>query len=958
MDIQRINSRAAADFMPMSLCEFVDDDECRSCLGELQQVRPYEVSHALLQSQPEFGLRLLVAIIYVARREATEGQIWPAVRSGLNLSVHVADILFHSNGQPRVEVKTLIEKTCRHFRLRHIFGQDGTQEWFGSIYLQFGFTQRGFAKMLPEWLMGYNQPNTIGRLLDDPALKSESFRKLWEALLSFRRGNAAEAVTRRIISESHWVLPEWADELLRAAKKKPHLSPATYRSGSSEAGEAPQSFLSAPCLVVGNKLAEAQWQIELAGLAQWALSGTSFCVRLRCGESAAQEVFLRKQPDGSLSNLTHTFEFPLASLKESQVSASITDQQGREVAAQDIQLFDPDADILAFSERGYLDDGFVKRGPRSNALCFVIIRSDLNLIPQSAEWHRFEGMGYKLHRLRVEAGMQLRVLSEDGDELWSSIAGDRSEQPAFLSRITPKCELSSLDNASLYDPGTTEIVLRVSGISDAEILSAQWRSHQLSIEQSQPAAQLPWRIRGIPKLEALLASRVLLKLRVRLGEVVYRTEIEWKPSVVGIFEQSRGRATCGEFFATRNKEQLERGRYIIIPKPLTLEQQERGLRWCLFEGDRFVSELREGSPQSLYGLGAYGQGLSIRFGQFNREENPTILVKEVADKGLFHIYAVNPFIGRDYTFDAWGTPEMGDDYTLHYGAMHERATSEVAGERLVFTDDKAMFAPFPNQPCDYLVLAYAGARLATWWRVLKDGSSWSSNLTEIRDDVDARRAAFTIRWAKLPVLSGHHYHQVKEFFRRFPHIVLGEWLCGCKERKDGRKIEDENTEAWHDAVRAIIQGYQIEHDELTTETKQKLIRCLPGRPTDDVNAKTLDTFQAVGACDPVLMGRMIHYWSKTAVAMERQMMRAGLLRDMKADDELKRDLQATVPHTSGDGFFWGQKGLIDSGMNAVIYPVPDERTKLNLKAALTIKPFRQLLCQSIINRFLPAIKRL
>ena len=92
--------------------------------------------------------------------------------------------------------------------------------------------------------------------------------------------------------------------------------------------------------------------------------------------------------------------------------------------------------------------------------------------------------------------------------------------------------------------------------------------------------------------------------------------------------------------------------------------------------------------------------------------------------------------------------------------------------------------------------------------------------------------------------------------------------------------------------------------------------------------------------------------------MERQMMRAGLLRDMKADDELKRDLQATVPHTSGDGFFWGQKGLIDSGMNAVIYPVPDERTKLNLKAALTIKPFRQLLCQSIINRFLPAIKRL
>jgi len=668
-----------------------------------------------------------------------------------------------------------------------------------------------------------------------------------------------------------------------------------------------------------------------------------------------QDVFLRKQPDGSLSHLTHTFEFPLASVKESQVSASITDQQGREVAAQDIHLFDPDADIMAFREHGNRDDDFVRLGPRTNALCFVLIRADLNLIPQPAEWHRFEGMGYKLHRLRFEAGQQLRVLSADGDELWSSIAGDRSAQPPFPSRITPKCELLSSDNASLYDPGTTEIVLRVSGISDAEILSAQWRSHQLSIEQPQPAAQLPWRIRGIPKLEALLASRVLLKLRVRLGEVVYRTEIEWKPSVVGIFEQSRGRASCGEFFATRNNEQLKRGRYTIMPKPLTLEQQERGLRWCLFEGDRFVSELREGSPQSLYDLGAYGQGLSIRLGQFNREDKPTVVVGEVADKGLFHIYAVNPFIGRDYTFDAWGTPEMGNEHTLHYGAMHERATSEVAGERLVFADDKAMFAPFPKQPCDYLVLAYSGVRLATWWRVLKDGSSWSSNLAEIRDDVDARRAAFTIRWAKLPILSKHHYFEVKEFFHRFPHIVLGEWLCGCKERKDGRKIEGENTEAWHDAVRAIIQGYQIEHAELKIETKQKMIQCLPSQTTDDVNLKILDTFQAVGACDPVLMGRMICHWLTTdAAGQNRRNMGSMLLINHQPAEKLHDSLKSLAPDT--DEVFWER--LFDTGIKAVTNPALNPLENNNLKSALTVVPFRHLLYRRVVTQFLPTHKQL
>ncbi len=950
MSLDQIINDLTAKQEAVSLCEVADDGSCLRILVELQQVRPHEVSAALQQRQHEFGLRLLLAIIHAARREATEGQIWPAVRAGLNLSAPVADLLFHGNGQPRAEVKALIEKTCRHFCLRHIFGQDGTQEWFGSIYLQFGFTQRGFSKMLPEWLMGYNQPNTIGRLLDDTELKSESFRKLWEALLSFRRGNESEFPTRRIISESPWVLPDWADELLLAAKKKPHLSPAAYRLGFSEA---PRSFLSEPRLIVGNRLADAQWQIELAGLTEWGLTGDSFCVRLRCGDSAAQEVFLRKQADGSLSNLAHTFEFLLASVKDSQVNAAIMDQQGREVAAQDIHLFDPDADIMAFSEHGYLDTDFVRRGPRPNARCFVLIRSDLNLVPQPAEWYRFDGMGYKLHRLQFEVGQPLRVLFEGGDELWSSVTGDRGGQRVLPSGITPKCELSPMDNLTVHDPATSEFVLRVSGINGAGILSAQWRSRQLSIEPPNPSTQLPWKIGGLPKIESLLASRVLLKIRVRSGEVVYRTEMVWKPSLDGIVEQSLGRVSFGECFKTRNNEQLKRGRYTIMPKPLTLEQKERGLSWCLFEGDRFVSVLREGAPQSLYDLGAYGQSLSIRLGQFNREDRPTLLVGEVADRGLFQIRGdVNPFIGRDYTFEVWGTPEMGAEHKLYFGLMHEKATQEPASQRLVFDDDKAMFAPFPAQPCDYLVLAYSGVRLATWWRVPTpaDGSSWSSNLAELRDDVDARRAAFTIRWAKLPILSGHHYHQVKEFFRRFPHIVLGEWLCGCKERKDGRKIEGENTEAWHDAVRAIVQGYQIEHDDLKTETKQKLIQCLPGQPADDVNAKTLDTFKTVGACDPVLMGRMIRWWRQTSSAQGiTGTMRALLLQGFGSVDAMMNELQSHTPGID-DGFL---QSIIELGITAVSAPIWDERSKLNLKSALTIVPFRRVLYRRIVEHYLP-----
>jgi hypothetical protein len=972
MPLQHIISTVTTGRAPVSLCEIVDDDECRACVGALQ-VCSFEASGVLQQSQYEFGLRLLLAIIYVARREAKEGQIWPAVRDGLHLPAPAANLLFQGNGQPRAEVRVLIEKTCRHFRLRHIFGQDGTQEWFGSIYLQFGFTQRGFARMLPEWLMGYSQPSTIGRLLNDPELKSESFRKLWEALLSFRRGNASEAVTRRIAYESSWVLPEWADELLLAAKKKPHLSPATYRSGSSEAGEAPRSFVSEPRLVVGNKLAEAQWQIELAGLAEWTLTGASFCVRIRCGESVVQEVFLRKQPDGSLSNLAHIFEFTLASVKESRVSASITDQQGHEVAAQDIHLFDPDADIMAFSERGYLDDGFVKRGPRTNALYFVLVRADLSLIPQPAEWHRFEGMGYKLHRLRFEAGQQPIVLFEDGEELWSSASAVLNNWSTLPADVTPMCRLASENYERVHDSNFTKLILEIDGLGELTLASARWRSHRLAISDNNTfhgtsdnlqslfksvQRALEGRANSatarIPKIAALIAHKVIIGLTLKADTRTFRTSVECVLDLTGILEQSRGESVFAQFFVSRNYQQLRRGRYTIQPRPLTSDQQKRGLKWCIYEGERYVCQFRDGSPQTLYDLGAYGQGLNLHYERFNSEVKPVPLVNEVVDRGLFDIQDEHhPIPGSEYSFDTWASPEMGSEHKLYYGRMNECWTSESAGERLVFAVSKAMLSPFPEQPCDYLVLAYAGVRLATWWRVPKDGSSWSSNLAMIQETDDAKRAAFTIRWAKLPIVSRHYSQHVKEFFRRFPDAILAEWLCAPQSSAEGQIFDGEDADAWRDAVRTVIQDYRVHESALGVVTKQKLIRCLPKNADATPESQIVHTMKCVGACDPVLMGSMLCYWkSLRSVVSDRPAqirMRQQLLEGLAPANEMMANLYAEAPET--DEIFL--QSIFKIGVSAVTSAVPQERDKHNLKSALTMAPFRHLLFRRIVEQHLP-----
>lgn len=106
---------------PLSLCEVASDEDCRCFLGEVREIQRYDLERALQESNREFGLRFLLAVVYVARREASEGQIWPAVREGLQLPSSIADLMFLGDGHPHLELKTLLEKCCGHYRLRHIF---------------------------------------------------------------------------------------------------------------------------------------------------------------------------------------------------------------------------------------------------------------------------------------------------------------------------------------------------------------------------------------------------------------------------------------------------------------------------------------------------------------------------------------------------------------------------------------------------------------------------------------------------------------------------------------------------------------------------------------------------------------------------------------------------------------------------------------------------------------------
>ena len=928
---------------PRSLVEVaLFSTEAGAAKTRLRLLSGYECGRKLEQPEERLGLGLDILLVATdaARRNASEAKLYRSVRGGMNLVEAVSDRLFDANDHPKPEIKKLLADTCRHYWLRNVFGREDTQEWFGSIKIQFGFTKKGFVENLPEWLMGYRRPTTVSLLLDDQRLASRSFHSLWNALLDYRNrlSNMPEAHLRQIISRCPWTLPEWADELLVAARKKPHLSPSTSHGGPE--GEGARTCLSEPRLRVGAHLVDARWEIVLEGLADSELTDKSYRVSVSCGRASPQEVFLRQQEAGTYSNLDSVFEIPAAQASDGRVSAVLFDSQGRQVAAQDVQMFDPDHDVVAFRQGGCFDGDFLKRGPVAGVLYTLLLRDDLTLAPASAECAVLGNTGYRIVRYSMVAGQTLRILFNDGDELWSSLTRTVRNRQPLPPGITPLLELWPAELSQMHDSTVQTLSLKLSGLGSAEARSARWRSHGLTIiARDEPI------LGGIPKHEALIAGRVAVSLALGLNGKTYRTVVEWEPTAHGILEEGRGKAAFARHLSKRTYKELESGRYWIFP-PARPWPREDDPPWCLFEGDRFAGTVRAGSPHRFHNLGAYGSSVTLRPDRFNTANAQSKLIGELADTGLFFLDDADPLPNSDGKLACWASPEIGECHRLYYGAMHEAVISEAATERLVIADGEALFDPFPSCPCDYLVLTYEGARLAAWWRAPKNNASWSSNLANIGDDEAAKRAAFTMRWARLPILGISHFTDVSAFFRRFPHVVLREWLGSVKQHDDGRKNERENTDAWRDAVRTLIEGVQVIHAGLTPDERHKLLTCVAREPVGDPVAGLLDTLNEVGRCDPILMGRILNLWLTSdppPPPLLRRQVRTLLVQSL---DEPRLHLELES-FTGCDEYFL--KAVLDAGVSSVMNPTLDAIKTANLKCSLTVPPFRELLFLRIVN---------
>lgn len=166
-----IGKRVKALPPPRSLCEVGADSEdshwlCtwawslqpQTALKWLTEYRRGAGDNAPVALSQVIGSLFLFLAAEAARREAREGYVWPAVHE--KFQSETRRLLF-AQGQPTQLYKEAIEVAAHLLKLRHVFGLEGTQNYYVSIYIQFGFTQKGLAQ-LPFWLAGHVQIGVAG----------------------------------------------------------------------------------------------------------------------------------------------------------------------------------------------------------------------------------------------------------------------------------------------------------------------------------------------------------------------------------------------------------------------------------------------------------------------------------------------------------------------------------------------------------------------------------------------------------------------------------------------------------------------------------------------------------------------------------------------------------------------------------------------------------------------------
>lgn len=936
---------------PRSLCEIQADEEDYQWLCNwVFQLPPWQLLSWLegtkarrvalssrglnLSNSEAAGCLLLLLASEAARRGASDGTVWPAVRS--RFTEQQERILF-VQGQPRGVFKVAIEAAARKLDLRHVFGIEGTQNYYLSVYLQFGFTQKG-TQRLAHWLAGQPSTQAIMYLLGEheTQMVSPSFVKLWDTLRNFRKNNNTESQSRQVLANSPWVLPEWADELLKQARR--HLDLGTAEIGQAgDSEQAPPQFLDNPRLRWHWPEAP-EFTSAVVNLADFDLTAERYQVRV----GANSLTTLVAADDGVYSSYPE--EIDLLTEKPTLV-ASIVDDNGDTQASQLLELWDQAEEVELFDlQSGRRFDAYSKQR-QTNRAYGLLASPDLAVEPSDLQFHEIgSGSNTKmLYLLSASAEQAVRVTLCD-EEIWnsSSEGGTPTTKPepdwskAVRSRILPSDHIH-LDR---YEGSHA----RISGIeSDVELVYVRLGGRPLNFKLEDDGDYLTESFdltQGMAAWNSFAPPQLKFKIGLRRGSEQAYVEHTKVLRVDGVL-----RASDDGWQVVKSEDKLAVQDAKQIPYKVFLSGAGQNAdRFALLEGPIFLRRLWR-RPSPLGHLGGYGASLELR-PPYNFTNSKMVVSEEVYDPGIFErgpagynakirLYLRHPLEpGQGHAIVFWKIGEPPVMLDALGNIEHQGREWDIP-------------SPAGSLEDKFVALAYQGARIGSWWPAnppLSDANG--SNVKE---------TAALLKWMHAPIVSPSWLRSVQALAQGYPAQLLAAWLLD--EGLPSGLTDTTAEEQWKSSVRQIFAVWLPDD-----ESARKIIMALGQASTDDAESEAL---LVLFSEDPLLMRRVARVWIKSihlpfpgGISAKRELidrMRflvAGLSPGSNGLRRRENEMLEQVARLMKVDENFVKRGIVQRVLASSDYNELTTLDQYNLDTALSTAPFREYLGLRILSTLL------
>jgi hypothetical protein len=322
---------------------------------------------------------------------------------------------------------------------------------------------------------------------------------------------------RRVIAESPWVLPDWADELVHQARQKLDLGTVDAAQAATDTGSI-IPFLDQPRLVWDPRH-EPHFVSRLVNLAALDLSAERYDVlvgTMRVGS-------LLRQPDETYDVPEHVV-LPSTS---AQHSASLLDESGQTLTTGELTLWEPLEDVTVYElpSGRRLDAWHDSLAPHKSYV--LMTAADLEVRPMRSQWCLTDDGTRRFVSLPSGWSAEFQVVL-DGELLWTPYLGPGRRaalpEPAWARSVCVYCGAEpKVKLGDCVDPV-------VAGLGEKTVLTfVRVGTRALEFVQDGSSA----RVDGLEITPDIVAPRLVFTLGLRHGDESARVERAPEVDIVG-----------------------------------------------------------------------------------------------------------------------------------------------------------------------------------------------------------------------------------------------------------------------------------------------------------------------------------------------------------------------------------------------------------------------------------------